>query len=102
MSSAKLAEEAKALPEMGWFRWVLAAAAYNAGAGNAKKWLAANGDPRTGDPIDWIEQIPFSETRNYVQRVLENAVVYDMLNPARATVRTNTPLSTYLGKRYPG
>lgn len=56
--------------------WVLAAAAYNAGAGNAKKWLAANGDPRTGDPIDWIEQIPFSETRNYVQRVLENAQVY--------------------------
>ncbi len=56
--------------------WVLAAAAYNAGAGNAKKWLAANGDPRIGDPIDWIEQIPFGETRNYVQRVLENAQVY--------------------------
>ncbi len=56
--------------------WVLAAAAYNAGPNNAKRWLAANGDPRTGDPIDWIEQIPFSETRNYVQRVLENAQVY--------------------------
>lgn len=55
---------------------VLAAASYNAGPGNAKKWLAANGDPRSGDPIDWIEQIPFSETRNYVQRVLENTEVY--------------------------
>jgi soluble lytic murein transglycosylase len=56
--------------------WVLAAAAYNAGPNNAKKWLAANGDPRISDPIDWIEQIPFGETRNYVQRVLENAQVY--------------------------
>jgi soluble lytic murein transglycosylase len=56
--------------------WVLAAAAYNAGPGNAKKWLAANGDPRITDPLDWIEQIPFAETRNYVQRVLENTEVY--------------------------
>jgi soluble lytic murein transglycosylase len=56
--------------------WVLAAAAYNAGPNNAKKWLASNGDPRQIDPIDWIEQIPFGETRNYVQRVLENAEVY--------------------------
>ena len=55
---------------------VLAAASYNAGAGNVKKWLAAYGDPRSGDPLDWIEQIPFSETRNYVQRVLENTEVY--------------------------
>ena len=51
--------------------------------------------------IAWIEAIPLSETRNYVQRVLENAVVYDLLNPARANVRTKTPLSTYLGKRIP-
>ena len=56
--------------------WVLAIAAYNAGPNNVKRWLAANGDPRTSDPIDWIEQIPFGETRNYVQRVLENAEVY--------------------------
>jgi hypothetical protein len=35
-----------------------------------------NGDPRATDPIDWIEQIPFGETRNYVQRVLENTEVY--------------------------
>jgi soluble lytic murein transglycosylase len=58
--------------------WVLAAAAYNAGPTNARKWLASNGDPRSSgvDPIDWIEQIPFGETRNYVQRVLENTEVY--------------------------
>ena len=61
--------------------WVLAIASYNAGPNNVKKWLARNGDPRAsdskgGDPIDWIEQIPFGETRNYVQRVLENTEVY--------------------------
>ncbi len=83
--------------------YVLAVAAYNAGPGNVNKWLRANGDPRNGvDVLEWIEAIPLSETRNYVQRVLENAVVYDMLNPSRATVRTATPLSTYLGKRTPG
>jgi soluble lytic murein transglycosylase len=56
--------------------WVLAIAAYNAGPTNVRRWLTANGDPRTGDPLDWIEQIPFGETRNYVQRVLENTQVY--------------------------
>jgi len=56
--------------------WVLAAAAYNAGPTNVLRWLASNGDPRLTDPIDWIEQIPFGETRNYVQRVLENTEVY--------------------------
>jgi soluble lytic murein transglycosylase len=83
--------------------YVLAVAAYNAGPGNVNKWIRNNGDPRTGiDVLNWIENIPFSETRNYVQRVLENAVVYDMINPAKAAVRSNTPLSTYLGKRSPG
>lgn len=56
---------------------ILAIASYNGGPANVRKWLAANGDPRSGtDPIDWIEEIPFGETRNYVQRVLENTGVY--------------------------
>ena len=57
---------------------VLAAAGYNAGDANARRWVSAFGDPRNGaaDPLDFIEQIPFSETRNYVQRVLENTEVY--------------------------
>jgi soluble lytic murein transglycosylase len=57
----------------------LAVAAYNAGPNRVQEWLAANGDPRTAGQdamIDWIELIPFNETRNYVQRVLENAVIY--------------------------
>ena len=56
----------------------LAAAAYNAGAGNAAKWVAAFGDPRASnvDPVVWVELIPIEETRRYVQRVLSNYVIY--------------------------
>jgi soluble lytic murein transglycosylase len=56
----------------------LAAAAYNAGPHRVIQWLADNGDPRVADlsMIDWIEMIPFNETRNYVQRVMENLVIY--------------------------
>jgi len=56
----------------------LALAAYNAGAHRVRQWLSENGDPRTGeiDAIDWIELIPFSETRNYVMRVVESILIY--------------------------
>jgi soluble lytic murein transglycosylase len=58
--------------------YILTFAAYNAGGGRVKEWIDAYGDPRKPnvDPIDWVERIPFSETRNYVQRVMENFVVY--------------------------
>lgn len=80
----------------------LAVASYNAGAGNVGKWLRANGDPRGGaDIVTWIEAIPYSETRNYVQRVLENAVVYDAMRAQRGGGRANR-LSYYLGKGGPG
>ncbi len=58
--------------------YLLTFAAYNAGGGRVKQWIDAYGDPRKAnvDPIDWVERIPITETRNYVQRVMENFVVY--------------------------
>jgi soluble lytic murein transglycosylase len=58
--------------------YLLALAAYNAGPGRAAQWIRDNGDPRASnvDPIDWVEMITIEETRNYVQRVLENVQVY--------------------------
>jgi soluble lytic murein transglycosylase len=58
--------------------YIMTFAAYNAGRGSVKKWIDRYGDPRDPkvDAIDWVEQIPFSETRNYVQRIMENLQVY--------------------------
>jgi soluble lytic murein transglycosylase len=58
--------------------YILTFAAYNAGSRKVQEWIAAYGDPRKPgvDPIDWIERIPFTETRNYVQRVFENMQIY--------------------------
>jgi soluble lytic murein transglycosylase len=58
--------------------YVLTFVGYNAGRGRIRDWVARYGDPRDPkvDPIDWVERIPFSETRNYVQRVMENMQVY--------------------------
>jgi soluble lytic murein transglycosylase len=58
--------------------YVMAIAGYNAGPHRVRRWVREFGDPRKSevDPIDWVEQIPFTETRNYVQRVMENLQVY--------------------------
>jgi soluble lytic murein transglycosylase len=79
---------------------VLSAASYNAGAGNVRRWIAQNGDPRMAgvDVLQWIEAIPFAETRGYVQRVIENAVVYDAINPERARSPERARTSWYLGR----
>jgi soluble lytic murein transglycosylase len=58
--------------------YILAFAAYNAGRGRVNQWIERFGDPRNPkiDPVDWIERIPFTETRDYVQRVMENFQAY--------------------------
>jgi soluble lytic murein transglycosylase len=68
--------------------YILAFSAYNAGPRRAKEWIEQYGDPRDPkvDPVDWIERIPISETRNYVERVIENMQVY------RALIENNPKL----------
>ena len=58
--------------------YIMTFAAYNAGRGSVKKWIDRYGDPRDPkvDAVDWVELIPFAETRNYVQRIMENLQVY--------------------------
>ena len=57
---------------------ILTFAGYNAGRGRVRQWIKLYGDPRNPDvdAVDWVERIPFAETRNYVQRVMENLLVY--------------------------
>jgi soluble lytic murein transglycosylase len=80
----------------------LAVASYNAGSGNAGKWVRQYGDPRGQvDVVAWIEAIPYDETRGYVQRVIENSVVYDSLRTTQPQ-QTALHVSRYLGKDRPG
>ena len=71
----------------------VAAAAYNAGPHRVAQWLGDNGDPRTGpiDMVDWVELIPVAETRNYVQRVSENVVMYRAARHDTTPILTGTP-----------
>jgi soluble lytic murein transglycosylase len=59
---------------------IMTFAGYNAGRGRVRDWVKQHGDPRDPnvDAVDWVERIPFSETRNYVQRVMENLLVYQV------------------------
>ncbi len=80
----------------------LAVASYNAGYGNVRKWVNRYGDPRGRvDVLKWIEAIPYSETKAYVQRVIENSVVYDSMRGGQ-TPQSAMHVSRYLGKSRPG
>ena len=80
----------------------LAVAAYNAGSGNVSKWIARYGDPRSQvDMLKWIEAIPYVETKAYVQRVIENSVVYDSMRGGPGSQQASLHVSRYLGKTGP-
>jgi soluble lytic murein transglycosylase len=74
---------------------IMTFAGYNAGRGRVQQWIKQYGDPRDPkvDPVDWVERIPFAETRNYVQRVMENLAVYRVRleTPAPAAAPEITP-----------
>ena len=80
--------------------YILTLAAYNAGPRRAKEWVQTYGDPRSGkvDPIDWVEMIPFTETRDYVQKVMQNLQVYR----SRLAPQTMRPMSGDLRRGAPG
>ena len=80
--------------------YVLTFAGYNAGRGRVEQWMAAHGDPRDPkvDAVDWVERIPFSETRNYVQRVMENLQVYrKRFGDPSATIEPNLHRAAMIG-----
>ena len=69
---------------------IMTFAGYNAGRGRVREWVKARGDPRdpSVDAVDWVERIPLSETRNYVQRVMENLLIYRFRFDSKAPVLT--------------
>lgn len=80
----------------------LAVASYNAGYGNVHKWVNTYGDPRGQvDVLKWIEAIPYVETKGYVQRVIENSVVYDSMRGQSQPRQAALHVSRYLGKDRP-
>ncbi|WP_425905418.1 transglycosylase SLT domain-containing protein [Nitrobacter sp. TKz-YC02] len=75
---------------------IMTFAGYNAGRGRVRDWVKVCGDPRDPkvDPVDWVERIPLSETRNYVQRVIENLVVYRVrFESDPAVAKTDQPVA---------
>jgi soluble lytic murein transglycosylase len=80
--------------------YVMAFAGYNAGRGRVAEWVAKHGDPRDPkvDAVDWVERIPFAETRNYVQRVMENLQVYcARFGASTATIEPNLHRAAAIG-----
>jgi soluble lytic murein transglycosylase len=79
--------------------YVLTLVAYNAGPRRSREWVAEYGDPRSGqvDPIDWVESIPFQETRQYVQKVLQNTHIYR----SRLAPKTVRPMTADLRRGQP-
>jgi len=84
--------------------YIMTFAGYNAGRGRVQEWVAKHGDPRDPkiDAVDWVERIPLAETRNYVQRVMENLQVYGARMGARlATVEPNLHRVTTIARVKP-
>ncbi|MEX2127549.1 MAG: transglycosylase SLT domain-containing protein [Xanthobacteraceae bacterium] len=75
--------------------YILAFVGYNAGPGRAREWMQRYGDPRDPkvDPVDWVERVPFAETRFYIQRVMENMQVYRVLFGESAGFRIEADLA---------
>jgi soluble lytic murein transglycosylase len=82
--------------------YIMTFAGYNAGRGRVREWVAKHGDPRDPkvDAVDWVERIPIAETRNYVQRVMENLQVYSAgLGASLATIEPNLHRATHVELR---